>query len=48
MRVGNAAGAEFAHDAETSLAAELGVGAREVERVAGVVNVSVFAKARDH
>ena len=46
--IGNAAGAEFAGDAETSLAAGIGVLARVVEGVAGVVEVALFAEAGDH
>jgi hypothetical protein len=47
VAVGDAASAEFAGDPETPLAAGLGVMAGEFAGVAGVVEVIVFAEARD-
>jgi hypothetical protein len=48
MLVGHAARAQLADDAETSLAPRIGVKASEVESVAGVVEVPVFAHPRDN
>jgi hypothetical protein len=47
MTVGNAAGAQFAGDTKASLAAGLRVLAGVVERVAGIVEIFLLAKARD-
>ena len=48
VTVGNAASAQLAGDAKTSLAAQLRMVAREVERVTRIVKISLFAKPRDH
>ena len=48
VAIGNAAGAELAGNAEAPLAARVGVLAGVIEGVAGVVEIVLFAQARDH